>query len=763
MAIEVDYNGFTFTFPDGTSDNEVYSFLEQNADSMASDYVEPAPQEAPPPRPFYEMAPGDNTQPSSAFTDPTLDLSGQTVETQEDVTQYVDGYTVDGKIDPRSTRWKGMSSNEIIEARNQDVRDGVIGGHVMRDGPAYDANAQVANVSRDKGIEDRQVELETTHPELSKQELFEKANSDQTIDGVKNVGQAALMLTPAGHGIRGMAAMGALTGAGDEALEVIADSAKGNRDLLDTDNALDIIESGLYGGTIGGVFGSVFKGIEKLIDFAKGGNKVTNEVAELAAEYGIKLTPGQKVDSKTLKHLEDITADGVGGGSITRTREDQVVKAQKIAEKEATLAKESLVDDFYKKDPEVKLLKKGREDINTPVEELDAIDNRLGTIWNDAVKKVDEDGVILNAVPNALKERRGALSKAYEDSLKKLDDDIIMTHGQQIETPIPRTNKMMGDIVTEEKRLGTLSKGVEKPVSGLSKFAPKSFSDMDLMKRSLNDKANTMFNKGEHGASKKFSGLSKAVKGDMDDLARQFGNNTSEYKAADRNWSDFAEMSDSSLIKSLKRKEFGEDVWKTLSSGAAKDSKVEKFVKVINDSTEATTVKKAMTVKFSEDAVAAGNKSGDFVVGDYVKFLKNNNNALKHFNKEVFNKNRGLIKLMDVIAKGEKATQAAANQGPWAGVLSKLAPSLVLGGIGGVSAGWETGLAGAVSGFGGRAAMAKVLLPAISKSPEKLAQALEKPTIKKLLIQLAKVTGESAKKLEDKLIKALIIELDVEA
>lgn len=668
MAIEVDYNGFTFEFPDETSDAEIYSFLEQNADSMASEYEEPAPKEEPLQRPFYEMGAGDGTKPSDAFTDPSLDLSGKTVESQEGVSHYVEGYTSEGKIDPRSSRWKGMNGNQIEQAQNQDIRDGVINGHVRREGPAYDMNAQVAGVSRDEGITERQVELEEKNPTLSKQELFEKADSEQKIDGLKTVGQAALMLTPAGHGLKGMTVMGALAGAGDEALEVVADAAKGNRDLLDTDNLLDVVEGGAYGGVLGGVFGGVVKGAEKLLDFAKGGKKVTQEVADLAEEYGIKLTPGQKVDSKTIKYLEDFTAEGFGGKSITKAREDQVKAAEEVAKKEAVRARDSLVDDFYAKDPEVQVLQKSRDDINVSGEELAAVDQRMSDIWNDASRKVDEDGVILHAVPNAMKERSKTLGDAFQKSTREIAE------------------------------------------------ASTNFKTPDL----------------------------------------------DSHKMKTKDWEEFTELSDSKLIKSLSRKEFGEEVWSALRSGPSKDSKVEKFVKVINDSPDSTKVKKAMTVKFSEDAVVAGNRSGEFVVGDYVKFLKDNNIALKHFNKETFARNQGLIKLMDVIAKGEKASAASASN-PMMGLLSKFAPSVLGGAIGGTTGGWEGAAAGMAGGALGRYSMAKVLLPLIGKSPEKFSKVLEKKSIQSLLVQLAKAVGDKAKVIEDKLIKALIIELDVEA
>lgn len=148
MAVEVSYNGFTFDFPEGTSDNEIYQFLEANAASMMEEYKEPHQEEPTPedkllPKPFYEMSQGEGTNPSYAFTNPNVDLSGSTVETQDGVNYYVedsrgrtDGsqqdtanyeqrYKEDGKIDHSNPYWSQFgNAKEVIAQMELDKENG---------------------------------------------------------------------------------------------------------------------------------------------------------------------------------------------------------------------------------------------------------------------------------------------------------------------------------------------------------------------------------------------------------------------------------------------------------------------------------------------------------------------------------------------------------------------------------------------------------------------------------------------------------------
>lgn len=774
MAIEVDYNGFTFTFPDGASDSEIYSFLEQNADQLASQYE---PEEQLLDKPFYETQPEKKQDVvSEAFTNPTLDLSGQTVETQEGVTQYVEGYTTDGKIDPKSSRWKGMSSNAIIEARNQDVRDGVVGGHVIREGAAYDQNAQVAGVSRDQGIVDRQVELEQANPQLTKQELFDKANSDQKIDGAKNVAQAALMATPAGHGVWGMLGMGALAGAGDTALEVVADAAKGDRELLDSDNLVDIGEGALIGGALGGAAGALFKGAEKLIGALKKSPKVTEEISELAAKHGIELTPGQKVDSKLVKSIEGIVEDGVGGKSIANAKSDQLKKVEELAEKRRNDSRDSFVTTHVEqKDPDIQKAYKAvvEAESDDAIRAADASYEQLLQETTESALKAEKGYVsemvndeILKAAPEALASTRKKLGDVYNEAIKGLDakysEDVMTKHGEFVNIPTTNVDSVIKEVLSEEKRLGVLGNKTQRYLKGLADFHPENFQDLDLLKRNLNDKANSAYTKGDFGANKIFKKLSDAVKTDMDVVAKEVGGDTNLYKQADKDWSEFSKLSDSKMVKAIKNSEFGEDVWAGLRRGASKDSKVKKFTEVINQN---PTAKKAMLVKFEDDAIHAARTEDGFSVRAYNKFLKDNLDALEHIDVPTHKRTEGLVKVLDIIGEGEQSLARAKSQGPLATIAAKLAPTVVGGSLGGMSGGWEGAAAGAIGGATARFGMAnmgglKALSAIASEKPFKLTEYLRSKKASKILIEISEANKDKVETLIDKLLKGFLVSED---
>lgn len=224
------------------------------------------------------------------FSNPEIDLSGNNVIKQRDVTLVGEdgvktssegvreGYKPDGTLDPKSNRWKGKgySANDIIRIKNEEIEAGLVDGYKMREGPSYDQTAQVADVSRDQELVTRQKELENKNPQLSKGEIFEKAKSDQLVDGLSTTAQAALMLTPVGHGIRAGAGLGALAGGASSIVDTGAEAIKGNKEFLSSDTVWDAAKGAALGATVGAGANS----IPHLIKFGKGYTKGMGELVK---------------------------------------------------------------------------------------------------------------------------------------------------------------------------------------------------------------------------------------------------------------------------------------------------------------------------------------------------------------------------------------------------------------------------------------------------------------------------------------------------
>lgn len=709
----------------------------------------------------------------------------------DDSTRVVSAYNVDGTYNPKSPYWKGMTGPQMDRQRQSDRNSGLIPEEGAEGVPTKLELTQLENVrkkvAKDPKFKNRSVS------EINKETLLRYAEEK----GENSVTALSWMTGPAKLGVMALAKWGGMEGALTELVGELSrsnaelvganpeyakhlpggDTEEGRVSNLDTktnllESAINVAEGGAVGGVAGGLFGLVAKPIQKIYQAVSGSKPITKEVAELAEDYGIKLTPGQKVDSKTVKHVEDLLSDGFGGKSIINTREAQVETVEKLVKSKAGDAESSFaVHHAEEIHPQSKKALEAIEEAKKggDIDEIRAAEASYKNLTDDLISQAKHsDGhytskaindEILEAVPRALEDKRVNLSDAYEKALKGLDDDVIRTYGQKVDIPTPKSTKGMKEVLEEESRLGPLSRGVEKPVKGIADFEPKSFKDMDLMKRSLSDKSKTAFNKGDHAASKKFSGLSDAVKSDMDDFAKTVGGKTDAYKALDKGWSDYSELKNSPLMKSITRKEFGEDVWNTLSSGAAKDSKVEKFVHLINESKNPEGVRKAMYAKFNQDAMKASYSSGDFSVHNYLKFLKENNNALRHINAKSHVTNKGLIRVLEKVAEGQKSTAKMANQNNLLGIMSRFGPA-VLGGVSGYeSGGAEGALKGMAAGASARylGTVALKALTSLMKSPDLLTKFLNKPSIQKMLAKLPSLKSEAAEELCDKILKALIV------
>lgn len=98
MAIVAEYQGFEFEFPDGTTDEQIYKFLQDNATQMMDNYSGPQTSELP----------------VSPVASDLGTLSRKERPVQEVVVPE-DAYTADGGINTQSDFWKGKSAIQIYE------------------------------------------------------------------------------------------------------------------------------------------------------------------------------------------------------------------------------------------------------------------------------------------------------------------------------------------------------------------------------------------------------------------------------------------------------------------------------------------------------------------------------------------------------------------------------------------------------------------------------------------------------------------------
>lgn len=647
--INVTANGKNFTFPAGTSQEDIGVAIDSYFAGQAT--------------------PTDTIETPEAPQEPVVQSQvTQEQVVQEPITQEpvieenTSGYTPEGKIDPKSTRWKGMSSLQIIDARNKDVEAGVIPGQIMSDRPTTAVNAQVAGVDPETVIQRNAEALRAKRPELSPQEAYDIERAKLTREGVE-YGFAGLTLPVGGVFGTGLKAFGktlAIGGGlagGQELLGQATEAGMmGNTDAL---NAAKVGEQALIGLAFTGGIGALGEGLRAM------SNVMNRKLSNVA----------QKIDSeklRTVQEMNKLTATRPGEEALdVRFTAEQLLPDSKLVKTLAFVRDQSPVasmTNFVSRSGRSMLEKQSRagadiaervvqdsrkaatdsiggarnviESQNTP-DPLARLSGDAGDVlYKKATPKAETATEFLSEAPGLyIKNTKEKARAMYEKQLGTLND-MLASSGKAGNLPATETKSLADSIIkdVEGRRrlaLGPNAKSHINTVRELTKSTPRDFNDYNRLKVDLNELARNASAKGDYQASNMYKDLAQTVKADAQRYADDMGADVGTlWKEADREWAKYSGLAGDKFNKRLANDQFDATTVNKIINGDAAPEKVSKIIDEMRSTGNDELVpgfQQSLKSKIVDNAYksATDKATADFNFGMFGKTLRKNADTMK--------------------------------------------------------------------------------------------------------------------------------------
>lgn len=418
------------------------------------------------PQPFYLTQPDKPVEekPSEAFTNPGIDLSGKTVETQEGVSYYVedsrgrtDGtvedtanyeqrYKEDGAINHGNPYWSQFGNGrEVAKQMELDKENGttfpssyVNVGETQSGGETEGVQSQ--EVSNEAGKETATNQITNIFKDLSKdpkwsgksdEEIWEAAKLKYAEDAGETAFMALTLPAGLGKGILSTALKSAALLGGEEAVgEVAKVAAGGDVDLIDS--AKEVGKGAAVGAALGGAghyAGETLGWLAKKWDDLNGTTALEkiNKMGKATKQHETTKGRGSPDD------VDHIVGDGVSAADVIVARDD-VSNLLKMNENGAKLGTQSL----------------SRATENPAVQELLS---KAATKTEKVVKAIPGEGSIFK---EKVLENVGLRSK----NLRTDRADAIKAANHKVDNELDEVI----DLVSKDVKEGALSKEILKEV-----------------------------------------------------------------------------------------------------------------------------------------------------------------------------------------------------------------------------------------------------------------------------------------------------------
>ena len=732
--ITVKANGKTFTFPDGTSNDQIGEAVDeyfssqpqqpqpqQTQQTQQETIQQPAPVEQPKVQTEYEKAKElAKDIPASQFA-PVQEPKPAPMSREAHTSNWQSGssYYQMGNID-RKTQ-EDVAKEIAIRETAPFIEEAK---QVMMDNPDKYVGRTVFDVAQELGQASR------------------AGDAAETLFAVGTMGIGA----PTVLGLKGViqaAKLGAGLGAGQEAVSQAAGAvALGDTSKVDVEQ---IAKEGGLGALLGGGLQGAFD-IKNLL--GQGGEFIGKRAAksinpeklagvQAAAEHNKQAL----AKSLTNNGIDSMTAQKYvySPESLSDSAMKEVNKVINVANKEAKkdfiefmpsqIADKGLgvraeqLSDFLPSSPfkssKDKVLEKQTSnaekaaksltDSNVGVAESSVQMGRLsGERQNLPFSAAENtpDSFLGSVVDDVGSELRQKASNKYNENMVKLDEAFKQSPLKIKQLKPVNAIEEAKVILDEAKQRGSLglSKIYQRQIAELTKQQPKNFSELDDWKKLLNKKAGEAYSKGDYEASDAFKRLAGAVKQDAQIHADALGVDVGNiYKEADQLWKEAMDTTNNKYLKSLVNTNFDADTVRKMirgESGAEKINEVRNAIKqsdnkmlmpAFQDSVVATIMKEANTK-------AIGDRASDFNAGAYGKVIRQNQKQLDAALKDNPNLSKNIKVIGDMFDLMRKAdTSRGPIQQAIQGIGSKLGGALGFGEVaitGGVPVVTGLGLAG---------------------------------------------------------------------